>query len=174
MESTERGAQRMSAQSALAAADASAATPQIRRILELEMATAARINDVRRSYGLDALRISAELTQAARAHAEVLARGGFFAHEWSDGTPLDLWLARFYPAGNARFWNVGENLEWSAAPLDARQTVARWLADSGQRRNVLGWQWRQLGLGIISAEHAPGVYGGQNVVIVAAEVGVRR
>jgi uncharacterized protein YkwD len=164
----------MSASSALAAAETSPGAAQIRRILELEMAIAARVNDVRSSYGLGALRISAELTQAARAHAQVLAHGGFFAHEWSDGAPLDHWIARFYPAGKARFWKVAENLEWSPAPLDAQQTVASWLADSVQRRNVLGRHWRRLGLGVISAEESPGVYAGRKVVIAAAVFGVRR
>ena len=153
---------------------APAETPQIQRAFELEMAAVARINEARDSYGLGALRISAELTRAARAHTDVLARRGCLAREWSDGTPFDKWIARFYPAGKARIWQVAENLDWSTQALDVQQTVGRWLADPGQRRNLLGRQWRHVGLGVISSHSAPGVYGGQNVVIAAALFGVRR
>jgi hypothetical protein len=35
-------------------------------------------------------------------------------------------------------------------------------------------RWRQVGLGAIAADSAGGVYGGQDVVVLAAEFGVRR
>ena len=34
-------------------------------------------------------------------------------------------------------------------------------------------RWRQIGLGVIAADRAGGVYGGQDVVVLAAEFGVR-
>ena len=49
-----------------------------------------------------------------------------------------------------------------------------WLASPEHRRILLTRSWRQIGLAAIRADNAPGVYGGQSVVILAAEFGIRR
>jgi uncharacterized protein YkwD len=140
----------------------------------LQRQVTAQINVVRRSYGRSRLALSTQLTRAGQEHARQLAVAGFFSHDWSDGTPFGSWIRRFYPVGGARSWRAGENLAWSTQVVTAQQAVEMWLASPEHRRILLDTHWRQVGLGVIRADGAGGVYGGQNVVILAAEFGLRR
>jgi uncharacterized protein YkwD len=54
------------------------------------------------------------------------------------------------------------------------QAVELWLASPAHRRILLDKRWRQVGLGVIRANGAGGIYAGQSVVIMAAEFGLRR
>ena len=129
---------------------------------------------MRRAHGRSRLALSALLQRAGEEHARNLAEAGFFTHSWSDGTPFGSWIRRFYPVAGARTWSVGENLAWSAPSVTAQQAVEMWLASPEHRRILLDKRWRQIGLGVIAADRAAGVYGGQDVVVLAAEFGVRR
>src|SRR5437868_6397938 len=91
---------------------------------DLQRPLVAEINRVRRRYLLRALAASPVLTRAAVQHAQLLGFGGFFSHDWSDGTPFRFWIQRFYPPGRARLWSAGENLLWDSAQLQARTAVA--------------------------------------------------
>jgi uncharacterized protein YkwD len=135
---------------------------------------AAQINLVRRSYGRSRLTVSTALTRAGREHARELALAGYFSHDWSDGTPFGSWIRRFYPPSGARRWGAGENLAWSTPAVTARQAVQMWLASPEHRRILLSKTWRQVGLGVVRATGAGGFYGGRDVVILAAEFGIRR
>jgi uncharacterized protein YkwD len=141
---------------------------------QLELLVAARINVVRRSYGRSRLTLSEQLTRAGQEHARQLALAGYFGHAWSDGAPFGSWIKRFYPVGKARNWRAGENLAWSVQDITARQAVEMWVASPEHRRILLDTRWRQVGLGVIRADRAGGLYGGQSVVILAAEFGLRR
>jgi uncharacterized protein YkwD len=133
-----------------------------------------QINVVRRAHRLPRLVVSAQLARAGREHARQLAFAGYFSHDWSDGTPFGTWIRRFYPVGSAPRWSAGENLAWATPEVTARQAVEMWLASPEHRRILLDKSWRQVGLGAIRADGAGGVYGGQSVVILAAEFGIRR
>jgi uncharacterized protein YkwD len=141
---------------------------------QLQLLVAAQINVVRRSYGRSRLTLSPQLTRAGQEHARHLALAGYFSHDWSDGSPFGSWIKRFYPVGNARTWRAGENLAWSVQDVTARQAVEMWVASPEHRRILLDKRWRQVGLGVIRADGAGGIYGGQSVVILAAEFGLRR
>jgi uncharacterized protein YkwD len=141
---------------------------------QLQLLVAAQINVVRRSYGRSRLTLSPQLTRAGQEHARQLALAGYFSHDWSDGSPFGSWIKRFYPVGHARTWRAGENLAWSVQDVTARQAVEMWLASPEHRRILLDKRWRQVGLGVIRADGAGGIYGGQSVVILAAEFGLRR
>jgi len=139
-----------------------------------ERLIAAEINVVRRSHGLARLTLSRQLTRAGEEHARQLALGGFFSHNWADGTPFGTWIRSFYPVAGAKSWSAAENLAWSVQSVTAHQAVELWLASPTHRHILLDKRWRQIGLGVIRADGAGGVYGGQNVSILAAEFGVRR
>jgi uncharacterized protein YkwD len=168
--------QQASAQSSGApAASAHSQTATTTRVSsELQRLVAAQINAVRRSYGRPRLTLSTQLTRAGQEHARQLALAGFFSHDWPDGTPFGRWIRRFYPVGTARSWRAGENLAWSVQDVTAQQAVELWLASPEHRRILLDTRWRQVGLGVIRADGAGGVYGEQSVVILAAEFGLRR
>jgi uncharacterized protein YkwD len=134
----------------------------------------AQINVVRRAHRLPRLVVSGQLAHAGQEHARQLAFAGYFSHDWSDGTPFGTWIRRFYPVGSARRWSAGENLAWATPEVTARQAVELWLASPEHRRILLDRSWRQVGLGAVRADGAGGVYGGQSVVILAAEFGIRR
>jgi uncharacterized protein YkwD len=164
-------------QSGTAAAASAAPTARVTRTSvasQLQLLVAAQINVVRRSYGRSRLTLSPQLTRAGQEHARELALAGYFSHDWSDGSPFGSWIKRFYPVGHARTWRTGENLAWSVQDVTARQAVEMWLASPEHRRILLDKRWRQVGLGVIRADGAGGFYGGQSVVILAAEFGLRR
>jgi uncharacterized protein YkwD len=140
----------------------------------LQRLVTAQINLVRHEHGLSRLTVSPQLSQAGREHAQRLALAGYFSHDWSDGTSFGTWIRRFYPVGSAHRWSAGENLAWSTPEITAQQAVEMWLASPEHRRILLSKTWRQVGLGVIRAEGAGGVYNGQSVVILAAEFGIRR
>jgi uncharacterized protein YkwD len=141
---------------------------------ELQRLVAAQINVVRREHGLSRLALSSQLARAGEEHARRLAVAGYFSHDWSDGTPFGTWIRRFYPVAGARRWSAGENLAWSSQPITAEQAVELWLASPEHRRIMLSTTWRHVGLGVIRADGAGGIYGGQSVLILAAEFGTRR
>jgi uncharacterized protein YkwD len=155
---------------ATAAATATTATVDA----TLQRLVAAEINIVRRSYGRSRLTLSGALSRAGTEHARGLALAGYFSHDWSDGTPFGSWIRRFYPPARARRWSAGENLAWSTQAVTAQQAVEMWLASPEHRRILLSKSWRQVGLGVVRATGAGGVYGGRDVLILAAEFGVRR
>jgi uncharacterized protein YkwD len=140
----------------------------------LQRSMVAEINVVRRSFGRSRLTLTTQLVRAGQQHAHELALHGLFSHDWSDGSPFSRWIQRFYPAGRARVWAAGENLAWSTPDLSAGHAIELWLASPSRRRILLDKRWRQVGIGVVQADNAGGVYLGENVVIVAGEFGLRR
>jgi uncharacterized protein YkwD len=133
----------------------------------------AAINGLRRARGLPTVRTSPALSRAAVAHVRALAAGGLFTHDWDDGTPFATWIQRYYPPVAGASWLAGENLVWATDRLDPAQAIAAWLASPPHRRILLERSWRELGVGTVLAQEAPGAYAGRNVVIVAADFGTR-
>lgn len=152
------------APTASTAAAAVGTSSAVRRLL-------AAVDGLRADRGLAALSLSAGLAAAAAAHAASMARRGYFSHASADGTPFWKRLERYYPVGGHSRCRVGETLWWSALTTDARAAAAAWLA-SGEHRRVLLGGWHEVGLAVVHAAHAPGVYSGQDVTIVVADFGV--
>jgi uncharacterized protein YkwD len=132
------------------------------------------INRIRRAHKLRVLRVSPQLTRAGTEHAKALALAGLFTHAWPGGTPFSAWIRRYYSPFRFRVWSTGENLVWRSPDLTARDAVQMWLASPPHRRNLLNASWRELGLGVVRAQAAPGAYGGSDVELAAAEFGKRR
>lgn len=140
----------------------------------IERTVVAEINRVRQARGLGMLRISSELARAGDAHGRALAYAGQFSHDWpADAAPFGRWIGRFYPRGSYRTWRAGENLLWTTGRFTAREAVAAWLASPPHRKVMLAPQWREVGVGIVRAYDAPGVYQRHTVAIGAAEFGLR-
>ena len=132
------------------------------------------INTFRATHGLARLRLSPQLTSAARAHSQQMARDGYFAHESADGSAFSKRLESFYRVSPARPWAVGENLLWSSSALGGARALRLWLASPRHRRNVMDPHWREIGLSAAHEAHAPGVYHGLDVTILTADFGFRR
>jgi uncharacterized protein YkwD len=173
------GAPLPSLTSSSSSSGSASATPERGRTASVAVALdAARsitieVNRIRRLHKLRPLRVSAQLTRAGVEHAKALALAGLFTHAWSDGSPFPTWMRRFYPPTGYRRWSTGENLVWQSPDLTARRAVQLWLASPPHRRNLLRPTWREIGLGVVRAQAAPGAYGNSDVELAAAEFGVR-
>ncbi len=138
----------------------------------LEAAVLSELNAVRRAHGLKPLRRSGPLAAAAGVHSRAMAKHGFFQHDSRDGSSVSERVQRFYGPSGHGTWSVGENLLWSTR-VDAAAAVQMWMQSPPHRRNILTPHWREIGLSAVRASHAPGVYGGRDVVIITSDFGVR-
>ena len=134
----------------------------------------AAINRFRGAHGLAALREAASLDRSARQHSLEMGGLGYFAHSSADGTVFWRRIRRYYSAGGHSYWSVGENLVWRAPSLSAAAALKLWIGSPPHLANLLSRQWRQIGISAVSVGHAPGVYGGQRVIIVTTDFGFRR
>jgi len=150
------------------------ATQRLSSMHELETGVLANVNALRRSHGLAELRLSLQLSSAARQHSVEMAARGYFSHTSANGTSFDKRIARFYPMGGRRYWSVGENLLWSSPDVDAAGALQMWLNSPEHRANMLTARWREIGLSAVHSTSAPGTFGGVQVTIVTADFGVRR
>lgn len=140
---------------------------------ELELQLAAALNSLRARYGMRPLRYSPALAAAAEHHSRSMARHGFFGHDSADGSPFSVRIERFYRRPTDwRLYMVGENILRGRHALRAHSVVRRWLGSPGHRRNLLG-SWREVGFGAVRVNGAPGIFSGQNVMLVTANFGVR-
>jgi uncharacterized protein YkwD len=150
-----------------------ASSSRIIRIPDLQVQVLTAINDLRQSKGLTPLRLNGALSDAALGHSESMAERGFFEHTGSDGSPFWTRIKPKYPPVQGSQWGVGENLVWASPALSADQAVQMWLNSPPHRKNLLTPAWREIGLGAVHAQDAPGVYGGRDVTILTADFGVR-
>ncbi len=162
----------------LAVAGAALAAPTQPRapaaaLSSLEQGVLAEINAFRTQHSLVPLRLSEPLTLAAREHSQEMGLQGYFAHESGDGSAFWKRLQRFYPAGSAGFWSVGENLLWSSPDVDPAGALKLWLASPEHRANLLTARWREIGVSAVHVPAAPGSYKGMDVTIVTTDFGVR-
>jgi uncharacterized protein YkwD len=133
----------------------------------LAAALAERIGDLREQRGLGRLERSLGLTRGARDHALSMARHGYFSHSSYDGSSYARRLQHYY-AGP-----VGETIAWTLAPGSARETLTMWLSSTVHRRILLSPVWREVGIGVVQARSARGVFGGDDVTIFVVDVGYR-
>jgi uncharacterized protein YkwD len=146
---------------------------RITELLPLESDVLEKINDLRRSKGLRALRLNHALSLAALAHSKSMAEHGFFEHSAWDGSSFWKRIRPAYPPLPDGSWGVGENLVWAAPDLNAEQALALWLKSPPHRENLLTPAWREVGLGCVHVLGAPGAYQGLDVTIITADFGHR-
>lgn len=91
------------------------------------------------------LTLSATLTRAAAAHAADMAANNYMGHRGSDGSDAG---ARVTRAGYV--WrSVGENV--AAGQPDAETVVKAWLDSPGHCTNIMGPQFREMGVAFAAA-----------------------
>jgi len=152
--------------SAPARVQATALTPLNSQILR-------ELNRVRRAHGLVPVELYSPLAAAAASHSRSMAGKGYFAHRSADGLVFWKRIERFYPTGGYGYWEVGENLVWTASSLGAKQAVRMWMESPPHRAILLNPRWRQVGLAAVHSLSAPGAYKDMAVTIVTADFGVR-
>jgi len=139
-----------------------------------ESAIVAAINAVRATHGLVPVKLSTPLTVVATQHSEEMAARGYFAHESADGSAFWKRVQLRYASASFGYWSTGENLVWASPDLDAPKAIDLWMASPAHRANILARRWREIGISLVHATAAPGVYNGLDVTIVTTDFGVRR
>jgi uncharacterized protein YkwD len=154
---------------------ASFTVPKITKNADLSAEIVATVNADRRARGLRTLRLSAALRAAGTAHARALGLAGAFTHDWplTPRARFGRWVTRYYGVNAQRSWRAGENLVWAQDELGAEQALTAWLNSPSHRKILTAPYWYEIGVGVIRAETAGGVFGGRTVVIAAAEFGAR-
>ncbi len=158
---------------AITAPTSTAAGQRTQRDVAFERALMNEMNVVRARHGLRALKASGELGAAAAAHTRSMASTGLFQHDSADGSPFHVRVRRFYDTRGGD-WFVGENLAYGGAPLAAKSAISAWMQSPPHRRNLLNGSWREVGVGAMLVQRAPGAFRGATVVIVTADFGLRR
>ncbi|NET34908.1 MAG: CAP domain-containing protein [Cyanothece sp. SIO1E1] len=106
-------------------------------------------NIERRRVGLPPLRLSAQLNQVARLHAQDMVKNNFFSHVGSDGSRVS---DRAKAIGYA-FSYIGENL--AAGNPSPAQTLRQWMNSPGHRANILNPDYREIGFGYVGNAATP-------------------
>lgn len=97
---------------------------------------------------------NAELHKAAQAHADSMAKNGFFAHkDPTDGSTFVVRVNRTNYSGRP----VGENIAAGGRSYSARQIVQSWVRSDGHCRNLANPDAREIGVGY--AQSNSGKYG---------------
>jgi uncharacterized protein YkwD len=100
----------------------------------------ARTNAERRRAGCGDLKPDGRLAAAAQAHADDMARKGYFSHTSKDGRYFE---ARVRAAGYPR--PGAENI--AKGQKSAKQVVKEWMASSSHRSAVLTCAFTTIGIG---------------------------
>ncbi len=131
------------------------------------------INAFRQQHHLVPLRLSLQLTDAARQHSQEMASDGYFAHSSYDGSAFWQRIQRYYGSQAWGFWSVGENLLWSSPDVGATGALQLWEHSPEHLRNLLTARWREIGVSAVHVASAPGTFHGLPVTIVTTDFGVR-
>lgn len=122
-------------------------------IAGLRRTALALVNDSRRSEGLPPLEMSTTLNAAAEAHAEDMARRGFYAHRSPEGRDV---ADRYRAAGGDDWAIIAENISSCiscALPTgQLRAFQSGWMQSPGHRRNILDPRVDRFGFGMAAAE----------------------
>jgi uncharacterized protein YkwD len=113
-------------------------------------ATLCLVNRERTSRGERALSANRDLQQAAQAHSQDMAAGGYFEHDGRGGsTPLSRMRAAGYIFSSHLGYAIGENIAWATLWLASpKAIVAGWMASPGHRANILDATFRDTGVGV--------------------------
>jgi uncharacterized protein YkwD len=117
------------------------------------------LNKERASRGLRKLRADARLRRAADRHAGDMVAKRYFDHDSKSGASFVTRIKRTGWTRARRSWTVGENLGYGSGALATPRSMVRaWMHSSGHRANILGRQFKMIGIGV--ADGAPTGGGG--------------
>ncbi len=99
---------------------------------------------------------------------------GFFSHSSADGTSATRRIAAFYDGSDSDAWSVSEVIQWASGAVTAEEALDAWLASDHHRRELLRPGWRDVGVGAVHVENAPGPFGGRDVTLLVVDFGRRQ
>jgi uncharacterized protein YkwD len=132
----------------LGVSDAQTAAERVLELVNDARAKARRCGG-RRLSAVPPLTLSATLSQAAAAHAADMAANGVMTHRGSDGSNAGERVTR-----TGYQWRAyGENV--AAGQADADAVVESWLDSPGHCTNIMGEQFREMGVAFELAPQSP-------------------
>ena len=141
-------------------------------LVGLEGGILSELNQIRAEHGLRPLRLSSELTAAARHHNAEMIDEGYFEHESPGGSPFWKRIQRFYGNPDGERWQVAENLLWASPAIRAQKAVEAWMASPPHRENILSATWREIGIGASRAAGSS-LSKGRPLTVITTDFGVR-
>ncbi|HEY3516799.1 MAG TPA: CAP domain-containing protein [Gammaproteobacteria bacterium] len=129
---------------AVAASDASAVAQRVLALVN-EARKQQRRCGRKRMSATHALTLSPLLTKAAAVQAADQAANNFMGHRGSDGSEVGVRVTRT----GYRWSSVGENV--AAGQPDAATVVKAWLDSPGHCENIMGPQFREMGVAFVAA-----------------------
>ena len=99
------------------------------------------ITEDRVSNGVQALPLDEELSAIARAKSEDMIENGYFAHE----SPTYGRAAQMLDEFGYEYTSVGENIARNGSVEKAHAAL---MSSSSHVRNILGSQWKAVGVGV--------------------------
>lgn len=112
-----------------------------------EREVVALVNEIRRSYGLNELKLNEELSAVAREKSDDMRRNGYFDHvSPTYGSPFDM-----MKAFGISYRAAGENIAMGY-PTPA-EVVDGWMNSEGHRANILNTSFTEIGVGYIADGH---------------------
>jgi uncharacterized protein YkwD len=107
------------------------------------------LNKERSAHGLRKLRDDAKLRRAANGHAGEMVAKRYFDHDSKSGASFVARIKRTGWTKSRRSWTVGENIGYGSGSLATpRSMVSAWMHSTGHRANILGRQFRMIGIGV--------------------------
>jgi uncharacterized protein YkwD len=105
------------------------------------------VNQERHKHGLPALKASKSLNVSAKAKAADMVKYHYFSH----GTPQGSWYAFIYKHAGPRWRGeaIGENI--AKGQDTAEQVMRAWMNSPEHRANILGSQFKVIGIGFASS-----------------------
>jgi uncharacterized protein YkwD len=134
-------------------------------------AIVSELNARRSAEKLPRLKASVRLARAALAQAVSMGQLGFFSHSSADGSSPIRRIESYYHGKGAA---VGEVMYWAEGAASAARAIAWWLGSSTHRPQILSPRFREVGVGAVHVDDAPGYFGGRDVTLVVVDLGRRR
>lgn len=103
-------------------------------------------NQQRREAGLDPLRVSGDLMEAAESYAQTMAETDCFGHHCG---PVPDQVKRVEQAGYTEWSHLGENV--AVGPTTAKEVVEGWMNSPPHRDNILEPDFTEIGVGRATA-----------------------
>jgi uncharacterized protein YkwD len=118
----------------------------------VEAATLCLVNEQRAQKGLGALTANSVLQAAALQHSQDMVKNDFFSHDSSSGEDFEDRILRFNYAPPNVAWVAGENIAWGTLSLSTPDAiVVSWMNSPEHRANILGADYKELGVGVVPA-----------------------
>lgn len=129
--------------------------PSAENVRQVEQTVLCLLNAERTKRGLPRLDEDDKLEKAADKHSRDMVARDFFAHDTPAGTsPSDRIKDAGYLRG-ARGWSIAENIAYGTGRYATPQSIVQsWMNSAGHRRNILGRDFTEIGVGV--ALGAPG------------------